>query len=92
MGGQDCWDFSFFVRLVGLFFLFTFVSNAWNVEELLNVFAEAPGVRPLMQALWQCMEGRHQCSARAGLLGSTHLQPPLQAWERAVGQAQVLDA
>lgn len=41
MGGQDCWDFSFFVWLVGLFFLFTFVSNAWNVEELLNVFAEA---------------------------------------------------
>lgn len=73
MGGQDCWDFSFFVWLVGLFFLFTFVSNAWNVEELLNVFAEVPGFRPLMQALWQCMKGRHHCSARAGLLGSTHL-------------------
>lgn len=90
MGGQDCWDFSFFVWLVGLFFLFTFVSNAWNVEELLNVFAE-DGVGPLMQALCKCMKGRHQCSARAGLLGSTHLQPPLQAWERAVGQVQVLD-
>lgn len=32
-----------FVWLVGLFSLFTFVSNAWNVEELLNGFAEASG-------------------------------------------------